>query len=275
MTTSLKETGTYLDRILTQTAKDLDVRKAATTLDALHERAATMPDPVGVDAMFDREHVAVIAEIKKASPSKGTFPVDVVPEDVARSYIAGGVAAISCLTDEPFFKGSLNDLKAVSGVATKANPPVGVLRKDFIIDPYQIDEARACGASLVLLIVAALDDDQLLRYREYIESLGMAALVEVHDAEESARAVASGATLIGINNRNLRTFEVDLSVTERLAPELPGSTIIVGESGIFTAEHVERLAKAGVDAVLVGESLILQDDRAAAVRAIAGVPRVR
>lgn len=275
MTTSVKETGTWLDRILAQTARDLDVRKSSTSLDALDERAATMLPPVEVSSIFDREHVAVIAEIKRASPSKGTFPVDVVPEDVARSYVKGGVAAISCLTDEPFFKGSLSDLEVVCRVAAEAEPAVGVLRKDFIIDPYQIDEARAYGATLVLLIVAALDDTQLRNYREHAESLGMAALVEVHDAEESSRAVASGASLIGINNRNLRTFEVDLAITERLAPELPDGTTVVGESGISTKEHVERLAKVGVNAVLVGESLILQTERASAVRAIAEVKRVR
>lgn len=275
MTANVKETGTYLDRILAQTAKDLGVRKSSISLDALHARAVTMPAPVDAETLFNREHVAVIAEIKKASPSRGAFPVAVVPVDIARSYVDGGAAAISCLTDEPFFKGSLSDLAVVSDVAARARPPLGVLRKDFVIDPYQIDEARAYGASLVLLIVAALNDDQLRDYREHVESLGMAALVEVHDAEESARAVSSGATLIGINNRNLRTFEVDLTVTERLAPELPKRTTIVGESGIFTHGHVERLARSGVDAVLVGESLILQNDRAAAVRAIAGVPRVR
>ncbi|HWV24812.1 MAG TPA: indole-3-glycerol phosphate synthase TrpC, partial [Thermomicrobiales bacterium] len=197
------------------------------------------------------------------------------PAKVAREYIEGGVAAISCLTDEPFFKGSLADLEAVTGVASAVNAPVPVLRKDFVIDTYQIDEARACGASLVLLIVAALDDRELRDYREYAEALGMAALVEIHDAEESRRAVASGANLIGINNRNLRTFEVDLANTERLAPDLPDEAIVVGESGIFTFDHVARLAGAGIDAVLVGESLILQDDRARAVRDIAGVPRVR
>ena len=156
-----------------------------------------------------------------------------------------------------------------------AESAVPVLRKDFIIDAFQIDEARAYGASIVLLIVAALDDHQLRELREYAESMGMAALVEVHNAEEVARAVDSGATLVGINNRSLRTFEVNLAVTEQLAPTLPSETVVVGESGIFTREHVERLAGYGVDAVLVGESLILQPDRAAAVRAIAGVPRVQ
>jgi indole-3-glycerol phosphate synthase len=273
MTTKVIETGTYLDRILAQTANDLDGRRAATPPGALRARIAEAPPPVDVPAALRRDTVAVIAEIKRASPSRGTFPTTVVPTEVARAYLNGGAAAISCLTDEPFFQGSLSDLEAVVGVANASEPPVGVLRKDFIIDPYQIDEARAHGASCVLLIVAALDDSQLRAYREHAEALGMSALVEIHDAVETERAVASGATLIGINNRNLRTFEVDLSITERLAPTLPAGTTIVGESGIFTPEHVARLAAAGVHAVLVGESLIVTPDRAAAVRAIAGVPR--
>lgn len=273
MTTRVIETGTYLDRILAQTATDLETRRASVSAGEMRERIAAAPPVVDVAAALRRETVTVIAEIKRASPSKGTFPVTVVPSDVARSYVAGGAAAISCLTDEPFFKGSLADLVEVVAVASAAEPSIGVLRKDFTIDAFQIDEARAYGASCVLLIVAALDDAQIRDFREHAEGLGMAALVEVHDEVEAERAVASGATLIGINNRNLRTFEVDLGVTERLAIALPAGTTIVGESGIFTADHVRRLADAGVHAVLVGESLIVQDDRAAAVRAIAGVRR--
>lgn len=272
--TAVKETGSYLDRILVQTSHDLDARKRQMSLEQLQQKAAAMPVPANVEAALHRETIAVIAEIKKASPSRGTFPVDVVPADVAAAYINGGVAAISCLTDEPFFKGSLADLEVVSAIASRAEPAVPVLRKDFVIDTYQIDEARAYGASMVLLIVAALEDSQLREFREYAESMGMSALVEIHDEHESVRAIESGASLIGINNRNLRTFEVDLAVTERLVPGLPARSIIVGESGIFTTDHVERMARAGVDAVLVGESLIMQADRAEAVRAIAGMPRV-
>lgn len=270
----VRETGTYLDRILARTAVDLDARRERTSVDQLRAQVEDAPSPANVRAAMKRDTVAVIAEIKKASPSKGTFPVEVDPASVAWEYIDGGVGAISCLTDEPFFKGSLADLNAVASVASRAEPAVPVLRKDFVIDTYQIDEARAHGASIVLLIVAALDDRELRDFREYAESLGMSALVEIHDDEEARRAVDSGATVIGINNRNLRTFEVDLANTERLAPTLPSDAIIVGESGIFTVDHVSRLAKSGIDAVLVGESLILQDDRAKAVREIAGVPRV-
>lgn len=264
--TSIRETGTYLDRILMQTAETVAAAKVHTPPAAMRRRAldAALPVPT----VLEREHVTVIAEFKRASPSKGVFPVDIDPESVANAYIDGGVAAISCLTDGPFFHGSLADLDSV--VSTSAGR-VPVLRKDFTIDPYQIDEARAHGASLILLIVAALDDSQLRSFREHAEGLGMSALVEVHDEQEAERAVASGASIIGINNRDLRSFVTDLATTERIAPLLPSSAWIVGESGIHTTDDVSRMAAAGVCAVLIGESLILQPDRAEAVRAIAGV----
>lgn len=270
-----RHTGTYLDRILAQTAKDVATRKALVSVDALRAKAANQPAPIDVEAALDRETVTVIAEIKRASPSKGTFPVSVVPSEIAAAYIDGGAAAISCLTDEPYFKGSLTDLEAVAQTSYAAQNPIGVLRKDFMLDRYQIDEARAFGASCILLIVAALDDAQLIGLQDHARSLGLSVLVEVHDEEEARRAVDAGATLIGINNRDLRTFHVDLATTERIAPLLPARTTVVGESGIFTVDDVSRLAEAGIAAVLVGESLILQEDRAAATRALAGVPRVR
>ena len=273
--TRVFETGTYLDRILERTATDLETRKASVPLSDLRRRMADVIPPADLPAALRRDTIALIAEIKRASPSRGRFPAQVDAAEVAAAYIAGGAAAISCLTDAPFFKGSLRDLADAALVAGNQEPPVGVLRKDFIIDPYQIEEARAYGASCVLLIVAVLDNVQLRDFRQQSEELGMSALVEVHDEAEAERAVASGATLVGINNRNLRTFEVDLATTERIAPHLPGGTTIVGESGIFSAEDVRRLAAAGVDAVLVGESLIVQTDRAAAARAIAGVRRER
>ena len=272
-TTIPQQTGTYLDRILAQTAKDLEARKTLISRQALQEKAAEQPRPVDFEASLRRETIAVIAEIKRASPSKGTFPVSIVPRDVADAYIAGGAAGISCLTDEPFFKGSLGDLENVSRQGFAANPPVGVLRKDFMIDRYQVDEARAFGASCILLIVAALDDATLADLQAYARQQGLSVLVEIHDEEELRRAVDAGATLIGINNRDLRSFHVDLATTECLAPMLPAGTTVVGESGIFTADDVARLGAAGVHAVLVGESLILQDDRAAATRALSGVPR--
>lgn len=270
----VRETGTYLDRILAATAETVEAAKAIINPGDMAERARQASAAVPVIEVLRRGSVAVIAEFKRASPSRGRFPVEIEPGDVAASYIEGDVAAISCLTDEPFFQGSLADLDEIVAVASNVVPAVPVLRKDFTIDPYQIDEARAHGASIVLLIVAALDDVQLREFREHAETHGMAALIEVHDEAEAERAIRSGATLIGINNRDLRSFHVDLAVTERIAPSLPAGTTIVGESGIFTADHVRRMARAGVHAVLVGESLIVQPDRADAVRALAEVPRV-
>lgn len=275
MTTTPMQTGTYLDRILVQTAKDLDARKALISVEALRAKAANFPAPIDVEAALKRDHVTVIAEIKRASPSKGTFPVSVVPSEIASAYIEGGAAAISCLTDEPFFKGSLTDLEVVANTAYAAATPIGVLRKDFMIDRFQIDEARAFGASCILLIVAALDDPTLLDLHTYARSLGLSVLVEVHDTEEAKRAIAAGATLIGINNRDLRSFHVDLATTEQIATLLPANSTIVGESGIANADDVARLAEAGIAAVLVGESLILAQDRAAATHALTGVRRVR
>lgn len=264
--TQVRETGTYLDRILQRTAGTVAVSKAAVSPAEMAHRAAEAAPAIKPD--LQRDTVTLIAEFKRASPSKGVFPVEIDPVDVATAYIDGGVAAISCLTDAPFFQGSLADLEAV--VATSAGR-IPVLRKDFTIDDYQIDEARAHGASMVLLIVAALDDAQLRDYRQHVEALGMTALVEVHDETEAERAVNSGASLIGINNRDLRSFVTDLGTTERIAPMLPPEATIVGESGIFSVDDVARMAACGVDTILVGESLILQSDRAAAVRALTSV----
>ncbi|MGI8486904.1 MAG: indole-3-glycerol phosphate synthase TrpC [Thermomicrobiales bacterium] len=274
-TTILKQTGTYLDRILVQTAKDVETRKALISLEALREKARQQPAPVEFEGALKQIHVTVITEVKRASPSKGEFPVSVIPSEIASAYIAGGAAGISCLTDEPFFKGTLTDLEVVSGVGFAANPPIGVLRKDFMIDRFQIDEARAFGASCILLIVAALDDEVLVDLQSYAKGMGLSVLVEIHNEKEAERAVAANATLIGINNRDLHSFHVDLGTTERLAPQLPAGTTIVGESGIFSPEDVVRLAASGVHAVLVGESLILQDNRVAATKALAGVVRER
>lgn len=268
-----KQTGTYLDRILVQTAKDVETRKALISIETLREKASQQPAPVDFEGALKQTNVTVIAEIKRASPSKGTFPVLIVPSDIASAYIAGGAAGVSCLTDEPFFKGTLTDLEVVSRVGFAASSPVGVLRKDFMIDRFQIDEARAFGASCILLIVAALDDPALVDLQSYAKELGLSVLVEIHNEAEAERAMTAGATLIGINNRDLHSFHVDLATTERLAPQLPLGTTIVGESGIFTPQDVARLAASGIHAVLVGESLILETDRVAATKALAGVVR--
>jgi indole-3-glycerol phosphate synthase len=266
-------TGTYLDRILARTAEDLDIRKSKVSLTSLRDAIEDAPATVPFASVLRQATVSVIAEFKRASPSKGRFPVEIDPVDVADDYVTGGVRGISCLTDEPFFQGSLADLRQVVEVAHRAASPVGVLRKDFMIDEYQIDEARANGADCILLIVAALDDNQLQDFRTHAEELGMSVLVEVHDERERERALRSGARLIGINNRDLRSFKVDLATTERIAQGLDPSITLVSESGIITPDDVARMAACGASAVLVGEALILREDRVTAVRELAGVDR--
>lgn len=267
---AVKQSGTYLDRITVRTAEDVRRRAHATSIADLEAMIAGQPAAISLFDAMKRPGLGVIAEIKRASPSKGRFSIEIEPPAVARQYIDGGASAISCLTDEPFFQGSLADLRGVAAVAHAALSPVPVLRKDFMIDPYQIYEARAFGADAILLIVACLSPSQLREYRDLAGSLGMDALVEAHDAEEVEIALDSGAGIVGINNRDLRDFHVDLATTEELAPRIPPDRAIVGESGVFTATDAERLAQAGCDAVLVGESIIIQRDRANAVRALRG-----
>lgn len=260
--------GNVLDQILARTAADLAVRKRATPLRDLERMAAEQAASIGLRRALGGAGVAVIAEIKRGSPSRGVFPVDVDPPAVAEAYLAGGAAALSVLTDGPFFRGSMADLAAVAAVAHAHASPAPVLRKDFVLDRYQVVEARAHGADAILLIVAALDGPRLADLLAAGRGIGLDVLVEVHDEAEMERAVAAGADLIGINNRNLRSFDVDLGVTERLAPLAPTGALLVAESGVFTAADVARLGRAGARAVLVGEGLILSVDRSAAVRAL-------
>jgi indole-3-glycerol phosphate synthase len=261
-------TASILETILARTDEDLRQRRGNVPVGLLESRAREQPTPINLQQRLDGPEMSVVAEIKRASPSRGRFPTDVDPAKVAAEYIRGGASAISVLTDKPFFQGSLDDLESAVSVAHEPVAATPVLRKDFIIDPYQILEARAHGADAILLIVAALDDVALRNLLEVAQQQGMSALVEVHDEEEMARASAVGATVIGINNRDLRTFVVDLAVTERLAPLAPEHAVIVAESGIFTRDDVRRLRDAGASAVLVGESLITATDRAAAVRSL-------
>jgi indole-3-glycerol phosphate synthase len=261
-------TGTILDKILDQTARDVAARKAQTSVDVLRARGAGRPAPVSLHDVLATPGMSVIAEIKRASPSRGVFPVEIDPAVVAADYIAGGAAAISVLTDEPFFKGSLDDMAHAAQVAHAAGRPVAILRKDFLVDPYQVMEAWAYGADAVLLIVAALSDDQLRELMGVVNDYGLEALVEVHDESEMARAIALGARNLGINNRDLHTFTVDLATTERLAPLAPEGAVVIGESGVFGPAEIERLWKAGAHAVLVGEGVIVQADRAGAVRGL-------
>ena len=206
---------------------------------------------------------AIIAEVKKASPSKGLLAADFDPPRIARAYAAGGAAAMSVLTDGPYFQGSLDDLEAA-----RAAVAIPVLRKDFTIAPEQILEAAAHGADAILLIAAILTERELRDFREAAAHFGMAALVEVHDRAELASAIASGARLIGVNNRNLRTFEVRLETSLELAQLMPGDALLVSESGIHTAADIARLRAAGYSAFLVGERLMKAPDPAEALRAL-------
>lgn len=266
-------TGTVLDQIVARTRADMEVRKRSVSPQALRERIERQPSPVNFARSLSEENVAVIAEIKRASPSRGRFPVDIDLASVVTDYVEGGASAISCLTDEPFFHGSLADLERVVDRVQAMERPIGVLRKDFVIDTFQIDEARALGASCILLIVALLDDPLLRDLSSYASAMGLSTLVEVHDEHELERAIAVGASLIGINNRNLKTLDVDLGVTERLATLAPADLTLVGESGIARIEDVERMANAGVDAILVGESLIMHPQRVDALKTLSNVPR--
>lgn len=266
------QTGTYLDRILAQTAVDLAERKALVPERALEELIAERHHALSLRNALLGEYVSVIAEIKRASPSKGRFPVEIEPPQVAREYIDGGASAISVLTDAPFFQGSLADMAVAATVAHQGDRRVPILRKDFVIDEYQLVEARAHGADAALLIVAALSQDRLVALKQASDQLGLSALVEVHDEAEIERAVKAGADVIGINNRDLRSFQVDLGVSERLAPMCPASAVIVAESGISSRDHVQRLANAGATAILVGEALVLATDRPLELQELATVP---
>ena len=208
---------------------------------------------------------AVIAEIKKASPSKGLLREPFDPPAIAASYAAHGAACLSVLTDERFFKGSLDDLRAARAACS-----LPVLRKDFVVDPWQVYEARAHGADCILLIVAALDDARLAEFEAIAHALSMDVLVEVHDAAELDRALALKTPLVGVNNRNLRSFEVSLDTTLALLPRIPGDRMVVTESGILGPADVTRMRQAGVNAFLVGEAFMRAPDPGEALAALFG-----
>lgn len=223
----------------------------------LRSKALDQPEPRDFAAALRRQGLQVIAEIKRMSPSAGPLDLDLDPAGLAQAYATGGAAAISVLTEPRFFGGSLDDLAAV---ATRLDVPV--LRKDFIIDPAQVWEARLVGADAVLLIVAALDDAALAELIGVAEDAGLAALVEVHTADEAARAIASGAAIVGVNNRDLATFVTDLGVAERISELLPDTVVRVAESGVSIPAAAARMAAAGYDAILVGEALVRSPDPA-------------
>jgi indole-3-glycerol phosphate synthase len=245
--------GSVLDEILVGVRQDVERRQQRVPLDQVRRRAATAPPPRDAYAALRRPGVGVIAEVKRASPSRGLLADIPDPADLAGLYADGGARCISVLTEGRWFGGSLDDLTAV-----RAAVDIPVLRKDFIVSSYQVHEARAHGADIVLLIVAALEQQVLSGLLDRIESLGMTALVEVHDEEEADRALEAGARVIGVNARNLRTLDVDRSVFERIAPGLPSRIVKVAESGVRGPHDLIRYASAGADAVLVGEGLVTQ-----------------
>lgn len=264
-------TGTYLDKILDNTLLEVAERKRMLSFsDLAYVARERVRRHVSFAGSLQARDVGIIAEIKRASPSKGPIAPGIVAAEIAGDYLAGGCAAISVLTDDTFFGGSLDDLHEVSTLAHADKIPRPVLRKDFIVDPYQIVEACSAGADAVLLIVAALEDSQLKELADAAGRYGIETLIEVHDEEELARALKIRGALIGINNRDLRSFNVDLSTTERIAPLVPKGVTIVGESGIRTREDVKRLQSAGVHAVLVGETLMRHADRQQALRELLG-----
>ena len=255
---------TILEKIVAEGAEALERRKETHPLHEV-ERAARLREPARDLAIaLQGDGVSVIAEIKKASPSKGVFNRHFDPVELASKYVANGASAISVLTEPRYFQGSLTTLQQVVRALGNDRPPV--LRKDFIVDPYQVFEARACGADCLLLIVALLDRPRLGEFLRLCHELGMHCLVEVHDEVELDTALASEALIIGVNNRDLRTFNVDLATFERLRPLIPNGRIVVSESGIHGREDVERLRTAGVDAVLVGEALMTAPDVGAKLR---------
>ncbi|WP_229783326.1 indole-3-glycerol phosphate synthase TrpC [Pilimelia anulata] len=252
-----------LDEILAGVREDVAARQLAIPMEEMKRRAAAAAPPIDAYAALRRPGVGVIAEVKRASPSKGALADIPDPADLATQYADGGARVISVLTEGRWFGGSLEDLAAVRAAVT-----IPVLRKDFVVSSYQVHEAWAHGADLVLLIVAALEQNVLVGLLERIESLGMTALVEVHDIEETDRALAAGARVIGVNARDLRTLEVDRSVFERIAPGLPASVVKIAESGVRGPHDLIRYASSGADAVLVGEGLVTTESPRDAVAAL-------
>jgi indole-3-glycerol phosphate synthase len=255
-----------LDDILARTRADLELRRARIPLAAVEVAARAAPPARSLAASLRRPGaVACIAEHKRRSPSAGWIREGSDVAVVARGYAAGGAAALSILTDEPFFGGSLDDLRRA-----RAAVEIPLLRKDFMVDRYQVAEARAAGADAILIIVAALGDAEIAGLLAAARELGLEALVETHDQPELARALALGAPIIGINNRDLKTFQIDRELACRLRPQIPAGRVVVAESGIRGAADVERLRAAGVDAMLVGETLMRAPDPGAALAALLG-----
>jgi indole-3-glycerol phosphate synthase len=255
-----------LDDILRTKRDEVTVLRQPQTRDLLKRRALEMPPPRPFATALRREdgHVAVVAEIKRRSPSKGDLALDLDPAATAKAYTAGGAAALSVLTDGPYFGGSVADLDVA-----RESTELPVLRKDFTIDEIQIYEARAIGADAILLIIATLPDDELLAdLHAFATELGLGVLVETHDVAEIDRALAAGAEVVGVNSRNLSTFAEDLGIASSLSSRLPAAVVAVAESAVRSPADAAAMADAGFDAVLVGEALVRAADPTALVRAL-------
>lgn len=252
---------TILDRIVAVKRTEIAQASERLPLAALEKAISTAPAPRDFVAALRAKKPAVIAEIKKASPSRGVLRADFDPASIARSYEHAGAACLSVLTDREFFQGSSDDLRAARAACS-----LPVLRKDFVIDPYQVFESRAMGADCVLLIAACLSVAEMVELESRAHQLGMAVLVEVHDAAELEAALALKTPLLGINNRNLKTFETRLETTLTLLPRIPKQCLVIAESGILAREDVRRMQAGGVQAFLVGEAFMRAGDPGAALR---------
>ena len=262
-----ENTPDILKEIVAVKRREVERLKTDAPVAGLEERIAELPSPLDFRAALRGESVRVIAEVKKASPTKGLLRPDFDASSLAKTYVDNGAAAISVLTNADHFQGSIEHLEAVAAIAHPQGVPV--LRKEFVFDPYQAYEARACGADAILLIVAMLEPALLRELQGVATELNMQCLVEIHDEDELAVALDLDAAVVGINNRDLRTFETDLAVTDRLAPMVPAGRVVVSESGISSRAHVERVGASGASAVLVGEALVTAPDVGAKLRELA------
>jgi len=246
---------------MAQKKEEIERRKRALPLTYLNERISQQKAPLDLALALKGDHIGLIAEVKRASPSRGMLHPNLNPVQLAQTYVEGGANAISVLTEANYFKGSIDDLAAIRQEVT-----LPLLRKDFILDPYQVHESRAYGADALLLIAAILSQEQLEELLSLSHSLGLRCLVEVHNENEVEIALLSGAEIVGINNRDLSTFAVDINTTRRLRPLIPQQRIVVAESGIRSRSDVEKLEEWGIDAMLVGEALVTAHDVIAKIR---------
>ena len=270
MSQAFVTTDTVLDRILDRKVEELAQARARASDADLRRLAESSPYAArDMISALQTDRVSLIAEVKRASPSKGELTKDFAPVMTAAAYAHNGASAISVLTDEDFFRGSLDHLTAI-----RLAVDVPILRKDFVIDPYQVYQGRAAGADAILLIVAAQSDEQLSDLYALTHDLGMTALVEVHNQWEMERALLLDAKLIGINNRDLNTFHVDLGTTARLADLVDDNVLLVAESGIFSAADVQQMGRLGAHAILVGEALMKAPDSVSLIRELSSQPRL-